>query len=452
VPVVREGLITLRDSPLAPTENTLFNAAHDWSLAHRHDPEFLTDALLVVVMRADREFERAIEAFGLNSALFESMLTSRGDDPSPVLEQEPDRTFSLFAEPDPVGEMDAARILDVNLNRAREAARVIEDYCRFSLDDRFLTEQIKELRHELAAIGARLPGSLLIAGRETVRDVGTSVSASGEYERRTTAEVAMANGKRLQESLRSLEEFGKLFAPSNGREFEALRYRAYTLERVLNIGSRSREKLANAKLYVLLTGSQCQASLDWTIERAAAGGADIIQLREKSLSDKELIARARDVRRWTRKAGMLFIVNDRPDIARLSEADGVHLGQDDMTIKDSRRILGPDGLIGRSTHSIEQVRQAVLDGADYLGIGPVFPSRTKEFDHLPGLAFVEKSTSETSLPAFALGGIGPDNIGQVVKAGAKRIAVGSAIALAEDPEQVSRQLKACLNEFCLRDP
>jgi thiamine-phosphate pyrophosphorylase len=195
---------------------------------------------------------------------------------------------------------------------------------------------------------------------------------------------------------------------------------------------------------VLLTGSQCQAALDWTIERAVAGGVDIVQLREKSLSDRELLARARSVRSWTRKAGALFIVNDRPDIARLAEADGVHLGQDDLTVKDARKIIGADALIGMSTHNLEQVRQAVLDGADYLGIGPVFPSNTKTFEHFPGLEFISQAAAETSLPSFALGGIGPANIEKVVKAGARRVAVGAAIATADDPEQVSRMLRTSL--------
>src|SRR5207249_3555462 len=101
-----------------------------------------------------------------------------------------------------------------------------------------------------------------------------------------------------------------------------------------------------------------------------AGGTTMFQLREKNLTDQALLERARSVRRWTRQAGALFLVNDRPDIARLAEADGVHLGQDDLSVKDARRIVGPDLLIGVSTHDLDQVRRAILDGASYLGIGP----------------------------------------------------------------------------------
>ena len=276
--------------------------------------------------------------------------------------------------------------------------------------------------------------------------MGTTATAGGEYERASPAHVAVVNLKRLQESLRSLEEFVKVFGPDLGRELEALRYRAYTLERAVSLGSAGRDRLAAARLYVLLTKAQCGAALDWTIREAARGGADVFQLREKTLPDRELLACARDVRRWTREAGVLFVVNDRPDIARLCEADGVHLGQDDVTVKDARRVAGPDMLIGVSTHSIEQLRAAILDGADYVGIGPTFPSQTKAFDHFPGLDFVRAAVAETSLPAFALGGIGPANVGQVVAAGGRRVAVSGAICAADDPEQAARLLKAALSD------
>ena len=158
-------------------------------------------------------------------------------------------------------------------------------------------------------------------------------------------------------------------------------------------------------MYVLLTRARCAAALDWTIQEAATGGATVFQLREKSRGDRELLALARDVRRWTRQAGALLIVNDRPDVARLVEADGVHLGQDDLPVKEARRILGPDALVGVSTHDVAQLRQAVLDGASYVGVGPTFPSGTKDFAELAGLDFVRRAMAETSLPAFVIGGV-----------------------------------------------
>jgi thiamine-phosphate pyrophosphorylase len=289
--------------------------------------------------------------------------------------------------------------------------------------------------------------------------VGTQLTAGGEYVRHTPASVAVANLKRLQESLRSLEEFGKVLSADFAREVEAIRYESYTLEAAVARRTGIAAKLADAKLYLLLTGSKCAASLDWTVSEAAAGGADVIQLREKELPDRELVERAVKMRKWTRAAGVLFIVNDRPDIARLADADGVHLGQDDLSVAAARRIVGPDTLIGVSTHDMAQVRRAVLDGADYLGVGPVFPSGTKAFDHFPGLEFVRDATAETSMPAFALGGITLANVGDVRAAGAARVAVSAAIATADGPaipagvrvldERIAPLLHSCCIEFRL---
>lgn len=426
-------------SPPAPPLAKLLDVTRNWSLAHRADPTCTTDAFLIAVLRADPAFTRAVAELGLDSDRLERSLVPAGSGPV-----DPPSAPVGFAFLDRADDVNAARILDANLNRARESLRVVEDYGRFGLNDRFLTEQIKELRHELAALTALLPKDLLLAARNTTGDVGTTVSAAGEYDRGSAFHVAAVNWKRLQESLRSLEEYGKLFGPDFARGVERLRYRAYTLERAVLRGSTARERLANARLYVLLTAAHCTASLEWVIERAAAGGAEVFQLREKSLTDRELLARARDVRKWTRTANALFIMNDRPDIAKLVEADGVHLGQDDLPAHDARRIVGPDLLVGVSTHHIEQVRRAILDGADYIGVGPTFPSQTKAFNEFAGLTFIHQVTAETSLPAFALGGIGPNNIAEVVAAGATRIAVSGAIAQADDPEPIARQLRNAL--------
>ena len=418
-------------------------AARDWSLAYRHDPEFLTDAFLLAVLRADPGFERGAAGIGLDAAQLEAALlrNRRTDQPAEAASEPPGEPFVL---PCAAGEMGAARILDANFNRAREAARVLEDYCRFVLDDRILTEEVKSMRHGLGHAASRLPAPLLLAARDTPGDIGTAITAAGEYDRSSPAQVALVNSKRLQESLRSLEEFSKLFDPGLSRELEAIRYRAYTLERSISTGFRGRERLAAARLYLLLGSADCRAALDWTIERAAAGGVDVVQLREKGLGDRELLARAREVREWTRKAGVLFIVNDRPEVARLVEADGVHLGQDDLSIADARRIVGPSLLLGVSTHRLEQVRRAVLDGADYLGVGPVFPSKTKTFNDFPGLEFIRAAASQTTLPQFVLGGIGPGNVAAVVDAGARRIAVSSAVAQSDDPERSARELRQAL--------
>ena len=256
--------------------------------------------------------------------------------------------------------------------------------------------------------------------------------------------MVQANAKRLQEALRSLEEYGKIVSGDFAQRIEKIRYQTYTLERALVQGQLSRQRLAEAQLCVLVTDALCRASLVGTVKEAALGGAQIIQLREKGVDDRTFLARARGVREVTRSCNVLFIVNDRPDLARLSDADGVQLGQNDVPIHEARRLLGPDALIGVSTHNLEQVRRAVLEGANYIGIGPTFPSKTKQFADFAGLEFVIAALAETSLPAFAIGGIDVENVAQVVAAGGRRIAVSNAICAAADPRAAAGKLRAAL--------
>lgn len=442
VPRLREELPAAGpDRFPAPSRAELFTAARNFSIRLRGEPSLTTDVVMLAVLAADPEFAESVRRSGVSvpaveAALLSPMIVPPSDAPPP----DPGPAFAL---PEPADRADAARVVDANLNRARESLRVLDDYARFVLNDAVLTAELKKLRHQLAEAAGQIPVQLL-AARDTPGDVGTAVTAGAEYDRGSPRQVAAVNFKRLQESLRSVEEYGKLFGPPFAREVEQLRYAAYTLERAVIAGADSRERLAGAKLYVLLTGAHCAAALDWTIAEAAAGGADVIQLREKALSDRELLDRARNVRRWTRKANVLFVINDRPDVARLAEADGVHLGQDDLPVHEARRILGPGPLIGVSTHTVEQVRRAVLDGADYIGVGPTFPSKTKDFAALAGLEFVAAAARATSLPAFVLGGVNQESVGRAVAAGAKRIAVSAAVAAADDPRQAAAALRASL--------
>ncbi len=405
------------------------------------DEGLTTEQVLLALLHGSESLRGQLEALGLS---WEHMQKSSPAEPTHV--EEPLAVDGELLSGDVAERMDAARILDAAQNRAREALRVIEDYCRFALDDAFLTGELKRLRHDLVEALAlhNADRDWDLAARETLRDVGTSLSVPQEQERGSLLSVAQINHKRLQEALRSLEEFGKLKGPALGRAIEGLRYRAYTLERALVLGTTARRRLADARLYLLVTGALCEGSMEWTIAEAAAGGVDVVQLREKTLTDRDLLERARAVRRWTRQTGVLFVMNDRPDIARLAEADGVHLGQDELPVKEARRILGPDALIGVSTHTIEQVRQAVLDGGSYIGVGPTFASQTKEFGELAGIDFVRQAATETTLPAFAIGGVNAVNAHEVVAAGLRRIAVSHAICKADDPRRAARELREIL--------
>jgi len=331
------------------------------------------------------------------------------------------------------------RVVDAAANRAREGLRVAEDYVRFVLDDRHLTDRAKRLRHELTATLGRIAVSGRLAARETRADVGTRLATPSERRRESTAAVLAANFTRLQEALRSLEEFGKLLDPDLAAALEQLRYRTYT-----EITRTSLERLGRARLYVLIDGRSSPDTFAALARSLVDAGVDAIQLRDKQLDDRRLLERARLLREATCSSDTLFIMNDRPDLAALAGADGVHVGQEEVPVKEARSIVGPEALIGVSTHSIEQARHAVLDGANYLGAGPTFPSGTKRFERFPGLDFLRAVAAEIRLPAFAIGGIDRRNLPQVLATGIGRVAVSGAVAAASDPAAAAGELRAVL--------
>ncbi len=337
------------------------------------------------------------------------------------------------------------RLLDANANRAREALRVLEDYCRFVLDDGQLSLRLKQLRHDLtAALSPLLPDSIL--HRDTPGDVGTANKLETEARRERLEDVVIAAGKRLGEALRAMEEYSKVIHPPAATGLESIRYRFYDIEQSIARTIRPGNAFDSVRLYVLITQSACRA--DWLRTAAAAidGGADALQLREKVLQSGEFLARARTLAKLCRQHRVLLIINDRPDIALLSDADGVHVGQGDLPAIEARRIVGSGKLVGVSTHSLEQAKQAVLDGADYIGVGPVFRSSTKPRDwtEIPGLTCCRQVAEAISSPAVAIAGITADNAGQVLATGLQRIAVTAAVTGSEDPAAAARRLKQIL--------
>lgn len=325
------------------------------------------------------------------------------------------------------------RILDVNANRASEGLRVVEEYARFVLEDAHLARMLKQLRHDLASVIKANFSGLLITARDSQHDVGTQIETTQEYHRPALLEIALANQKRAEQALRCLEEFLKPVSPDAARLVEQMRYRAYTVARAISATAASLTKLHSARLYVLLDGGLSETDFAERASQLIAAGVDVLQLRDKRLPDRVLLARARQLRALCIGSNTLFVMNDRPDLALLAHADGVHVGQDELTVKDARQIVGTNVLIGVSTHTIEQARAAVLDGADYIGCGPTFPSATKSFAQFSGLAFLRQVAAEIRLPAFAIGGITRSNLPSVLATGFHRVAVSQAIASASDP-------------------
>jgi thiamine-phosphate pyrophosphorylase len=193
----------------------------------------------------------------------------------------------------------------------------------------------------------------------------------------------------------------------------------------------------------LLAGRPCGAA----VADLARGGARIVQLRAKGVSDRVLFTLAREALSAARAAGMLFLVNDRPDVALMVGADGVHLGQDDLPPPEARRLLGPDAVIGWSTHSLEQLARAAAEPVDYVAFGPVFPTVTKrDADPVVGLDLLRAARALTDRPLVAIGGIDASRAALAIAAGADGVAVISALADAPDLEQAARAFVARLSE------
>jgi len=351
------------------------------------------------------------------------------------------------------------RILDAAINRAGEGIRVVEDYVRMVLGDAHLSATLKNLRHDLTSVVMPIDPAQRIAARDSVGDVGRTIETDAEYRRgdddstdkpaQFSGGMIQANLARAQQAFRTIEEFSKTIDPSIAKQVEQLRYRTYTIEKAVLTTVVSLQNLAEATLYVLIDGQNANLDnaqkLTTLVKSLIDAQVDLIQLRNKSRTDRQLVETGKIISSLTRGTTSKFVMNDRVDLAVAANAYGVHLGQDDVKVSDARRIVGAARMIGVSTHSIEQARTAVLEGANYIGVGPVFESATKHFDSHVGLQLVEQVSKEIQLPAFAIGGISSDNVDAVCQAGMFRVAVSSAVVSATDAGASARELKKILS-------
>jgi thiamine-phosphate pyrophosphorylase len=201
-----------------------------------------------------------------------------------------------------------------------------------------------------------------------------------------------------------------------------------------------RTRLQRARLYFVAD----RAGMEHALAGALAGGVDLFQLRDKDASDEELLGAAERGRELCHAHDALFLLNDRPDLAAAAGADGVHVGQDDEPVSRARELVGAEALVGLSTHSMQQAQAGARSGADYIAVGPVHATPTKEGRPAVGLEPVRYAAHHADLPWFAIGGLEPGNVAEVVDAGARRVVVVRAIAQAEDPEAVARALRDTL--------
>lgn len=339
------------------------------------------------------------------------------------------------------------RVLDASSNRIAEGFRTLEEAARFSLDDAVLSRSLKSLRHDLSKAFSLLPRDALLGARDTAGDVGTDLETETEYVRPDIRSVVISASARLQQSLRVAEEYGKIIEPSFAKQVERLRYRTYQVCAELELritSSKLSAAIQKAVLYLLIDGGKDEKDFEEKMKSLVASDIDVLQLRDSSLSDRSLLLRAKLGVQIAREAGKLFIVNDRADLAVAANADGVHVGQEELPATAARQIVGPHRLVGVSTHSLPQAQQAVADGADYIGCGPVFPSQTKHFNEFVGTDFLKTLVGVISLPCFAIGGINETNLSRVMETGFQRIAVAGAITGSEVPQQAAERLKKAL--------
>ena len=354
------------------------------------------------------------------------------------------------------------RIVDANLNRSAEGLRVLEDVARFVLNDAALSRQLRTIRHNLADAGRSL-GIILLEERDSEHDVGiskenatagpSSVIASRRRSNLKEAKqsypdlisLVEANANRVEESLRVLEELAKLAGLSSRLDavkFEQARFSLYSVEKAMVAKLTRQDKVKQLTgLYVILD-RQALAGRD-ELEVAGEivqGGARVIQLRDKQSYKGELLPIAQGLKELCAKSGVLFIVNDYLDLALAVDADGLHLGQKDLPVHIARRELPIDKIIGSSVTTVSRAIEMSDEGADYIAVGSMFPTRGKEGAVVVGLDMLQQVKKAISSPLVAIGGIDESNVGEVIAAGADCVAVINAVLGKPDVRKATRQL------------
>jgi thiamine-phosphate pyrophosphorylase len=338
--------------------------------------------------------------------------------------------------------VDTLRIVDANLNRISEGLRVLEELARLMLDDAIMTQQLKNMRHEMVKVDSELERKLLQA-RDAEGDVGADMEVPGEDKQRDMQAVVVANARRIQESLRVMEEIAR--APGlnlDTEKYKHARFSLYTMEKTLLLKILRQNKIKRLNgLYAIIDTVMLKGRSHAEIaSRVIRGGAKVIQLRDKENSKKRLLFIAEEMKNLCTEHDVMFIVNDYLDIALAVDADGLHLGQDDLPIDITRRLLPVDKILGCSARTLDKAIIARKEGADYIGVGAMYPTATREGAEVVGPDRLREIKKAVALPIVAIGGINEDNIKEVIKAGADSIAVIGAVLGVEDVEGAARRL------------
>ena len=322
------------------------------------------------------------------------------------------------------------QIIDANLDRAREGLRVLEDWARFGIGKEELVIRIKHFRQILGKNHLEIYKQ----SRNHIKDECKGLSHNEQNNRKNHQKIISSNSARVQEALRVIEEFSRYHNNKLSKIASDIRYEVYTLEiELLNFNTCNEAKLiiCENNLYSI---TDKRENLLEIIEKILLGGVKIIQHRFKEGNDKDHFKDAVKIKSLCKKYNSLFIVNDRVDIAIASNADGVHIGQDDIDITTARRLLGSSKIIGATANNSTDIANAIKDGCDYIGIGPVFKTFTKNKDPL-GIEKIKALTKDINIPWFAIGGINKTNISSLKNSGINKVAVVSGLLNSEDPKE-----------------
>ncbi len=323
------------------------------------------------------------------------------------------------------------QIIDANLDRAREGLRVIEDWARFGLGKEKCVERIKNFRQILGKNHLEVYKQ----SRNYIEDQCKGLTHEEQVNRKSPEQIISSNAGRVQEALRVIEEFSRLHNYELSKIASEIRYEIYTIEiDLLNLSKRkkSEEILKENDLYVI---TDQQENLLGILEEILIAGVKIVQHRFKNGTDKDHLEEAIQIKNLCKRYNSLFIINDRVDIALASNADGIHIGQDDIDLKTARKLLGYSKIIGVSANNEIDISNAVKEGCDYIGIGPVFETATKKDKKPLGIEKIKILTKDLNIPWFAIGGVKISHISSFKSHGLKKIALVSQLMNSEDPKE-----------------
>jgi len=324
------------------------------------------------------------------------------------------------------------RIIDANFNRVREGIRVIEDGIRFYFENEEIYRKIKDFRHDFSKIVVECFGfEEMRKTREAEKDIGKKFD---KIKRETIKSTIEKNFQRVEEGIRTIEEYSKILKPSFSISFHNLRFKFYEIEKKVT-QIISKKKLCPPLFYVILNLEDGKENFSF-YEKVINGKPDIIQLRYKGKNDKFFLSIARKLRKMIND-DIIFLINDRVDICILSEADGVHLGKEDLSPEDARKLI-PDKIIGVSTSGkgLKRIKEV-----DYIAVGSIFPSPTKPEKKPIGSDILTVIKKEITIPLIAIGGINLCNVEEVIEKGADGVAVISAVENSPDPEKSVKKFK-----------